>query len=366
MRIMHINSAKNWAGGEVHTHLVCKELVNRGFDVVLACRRNSDIGNVFERDGIKTFRLNLRNAIDIASSYQMAQYCRRQNIDIVHAHLGRDYWLAALIKFFYPEVKVIFTRHVLVPIKKSVFHRWVMNQASKIIAVSEAVKKVVLDSGIVKEKQVATIYNGIDVKSFREASPGILRTELQIKPNTKLVGIVGQVSPHKGQDFLVKSLPLVLEQYQDMKCIIIGSDFKNNQYIGELKVLAKSLELEKQVYFLGQRTDIPILLKDLDVFVLASQEEPFGLVVVEAMAAGVPVVATKCGGVLEIIADEETGVLVEYGDMQDLATAVLKLLNDSAMRERIIQNASNKASCMFSRETMVEELLKLYWQIGKE
>ncbi len=363
MRILQINSAKNWGGGEAHTHLVCKGLMKRGFDVTLACRPQSAIAKVFAQEGLKTVHFGLKNALDIGSGYKMAQFCRQNNITIIHAHLGRDYWLTAWIKLFYPSVHVVYTRHVLFPLKKSMFHRWLFLQASKIIAVSEAVEKTVIDSDLVGKEKIVTIYNGIDIEKFSTAPVGRLQQEISADSHTKLIGIIGQVSPLKGQDVLIKCLPHILQSRSDVRCVIIGGDFRNGTYIDELKELAQALGIGEKVYFLGQRNDIPELFKDIDVFVLASQTESFGLVIVEAMAAGIPVVATRCGGADELIEDGITGVLVNYGDIESMTAAIIKLLEGN-VRESIIKAASVKVKTMHSQEKMISDLIKVYHEIN--
>ena len=363
MRILQINSAKNWGGGEAHTHLVYKGLIKRGFDVTLACRPNSAIANVFAQEGHKTVHFGLKNALDIGSGYKMAQFCSQNNITMIHAHLGRDYWLAAWAKLFYPSVHVVFTRHVLIPLKKSMFHRWLFSQASKIIAVSKVVEETVIDSNLVGKEKIITIYNGIDIEKFSTAPVGRLRGEIDADSHTKLIGIIGQVSPHKGQDVLIKCLPLILQSRNDVRCVIIGGDFRNGTYIDELKKLATDLGVGEKVDFLGQRNDIQELLKDIDVFVLASQMEPFGLVVAEAMAAAVPVVATRFGGAAELVEDGITGLLVSYGDIEAMTSAIINLL-DGNVRESIIKEASVKVNSMCSQEKMIRDLIKVYHEIN--
>ena len=362
MRLLHINSAKNWGGGEAHTHIVCRGLKEQGFDVVLACREKSAIKDAFEKDGIKTIQLRLRNALDLGSAYAMARFCRQNNINIIHAHLGRDYWLAAWTKLFNPSVHVVLTRHVLRAPSNSFLHRWLFSQAAKVIAVSHAVEKVILDSKIIGREKVITIYNGINIETFSGVRAGSLRQEIHADANTKIIGIIGQVSPHKGQDLLIKCLPLLLGSGNYIQCVIIGGDFRNGQYINELKMLAQSLGVAERVCFLGERSDIPQLLIDFDVFVLASRQESFGLVVAEAMAAGVPVVATACGGTEELIENGVSGLLVNYGDPASMAAAIMKLL-DKELREAVIQAAGAKVTTLCSHKNMIQELIKVYQQL---
>lgn len=363
MKILHINSANAWGGGEVHVALLCKELRNNGQDIVLACRPESPIDKKFRDMQFSVLNLPLKGAADLYSSFCLANYCRTNGIQILHIHLGRDYWLAFFTKMLYKDLKVVFTRHLLFPIKKNIFHEMMYRTADMVIAVSKAVEKVIANSGFVGSDKLTTIYNGISIGKFANAPQGCLRHELELDTTTPIIGIIGQISPHKGQDVFIRSIPSIVKKIPNSKFIIVGDDFRQGAYVQELKALATGLGIEEHVFFIGPRPNIPEIMKDLDVFVLASRNEPFGLVVVEAMAAGIPVVATAAGGVTEIIEHGKSGFLIPIDDDGMLAESVCKILQNPELAKKHSENAILRVRSLFSIESMTEQTMKIYSEI---
>lgn len=343
LKVIQINSMKNWAGGEAHVFLLCREFMSLGVSVVLVCRPGSVIDQKSREAKIPVLNLPLKGAWDLKSAWILAKYCRENAIDIVHAHLGRDYWTANLAKFFNPKLKVVMTRHIRAPLKNSVLHRWLYRKADKVIAVSQTVKKAIT---VFPPEKITVIHNGIDIDKFSAAKPGILHAELGIGAETKIVGMVGRVNPSKGHETFLRSIPEIQAQCSNTVFVVVGG----GAYIAELK------SLNADVRFLGPRGNIPAIMKDLDVFVLASLNEPFGLVTVEAMAAGTPVVATNTGGTAEIITDGETGLLIPPQDPARLAQAVIRVLTDDKLAGKLKEGAFRRAQIFNIRDMAINTL----------
>lgn len=322
IKVLQMNSMNMWGGGEVHVLLLCKQLLALGDSVVLACRSGSAIDQRAKEEQIPVLNLPLKGAIDIKSARRIANYCREHSVDIIHAHNGRDYWIAVLAKCFYPNLKVVITRHILSPLKETLLHRWLYKKIDRVISVSQAVKNRI---SVFPSEKITVIHNGIDINVFYAAKPGMLRKELNLSPATKIVGMVGRVHPSKGHATFLESIPAIVSQYPDVVFVIVG----DGEYVTQLK------KINAPVHFLGKRNNIPEIMKDLDVFVMASLNEPFGLVTVEAMAAGAVVVAANSGGTAEIITDEETGLLVPPQDPGELAQAVIRGLSNTELAVRL-------------------------------
>lgn len=366
MKILQINSAKNWGGGEVYTINLCQKLISKGYRVTLACRPNSAIKRKALESGIPILELPLVGAVDFQSSFKLSRFCKENKINIVHVHLARDYWIARYLKILFPSVYLIFTRHLLKPIKSSVFHKWLFRKVDKVIAVSDAVKESLLMQNLLPRKRIITIYNGINVNLFATAPSGSIRKEFGFDNNLKLIGMVGQIAPHKGNDLFIKSASLVSEHYPNVKFLLVGDDFQDGKYIEELRQMSINSYIEDKVFFLGQRTDVPEIMKDLDIFVLASKYESFGLVLVEAMATGVPVVSTNAGGaVKEIIINDKTGVIVNDNQPVTLANAIMRLLNDEKLAGILAKAGQDRAFKQFDLDRMVEEIIDVYNMVLK-
>lgn len=363
MKILQINSAKNWGGGEVYTINLCQKLIAKGYNVMLACRTGSDISQIASKKGITLLELPLTGAVDFRSAWKLSQYCRKNEIDIVHVHLARDYWIARYLKAILPGIHLIFTRHLLKPIRTTFFHKWLFKKVDKVIAVSNAVKESLLVQNLLPPERIITIYNGIDVNRFASASSGTIRKELGFDKNLKIIGIIGQIAPHKGSDLFIESAALVSRQYPNTRFLLVGNDFQNGKYIEELRQISLNLGIGDKVFFLGQRTDIPEIMKDLDIFVLASKNEPFGLVITEAMAAGLPVIATNAGGAIEIVLNNKTGLLVSPDQPASLANAIGILLENEYLAQTFGKAGQKRAFEKFDLDRMVEEIIAVYSMI---
>lgn len=346
MKILQMNSMNMWGGGEVHVLLLCKQLLALGDSVVLACRSGSAIDQRAKEEQIPVLNLPLRGAIDIRSARRIANYCREHSVDIIHAHNGRDYWIAVLAKCFYPKLKVIITRHILSPLKETLLHRWLYKKIDRVIAVSQAVKNRI---SVFPSEKITVIHNGIDINVFYAAKPGMLRKELNLSPATKIVGMVGRVHPSKGHATFLESIPAIVSRYPDVVFVIVG----DGEYVAQLK------KMNAPVHFLGKRNNIPEIMKDLDAFIMASLNEPFGLVTVEALAAGCVVVANNTGGTAEIITDGETGILVLPQDPEQLAQAVIRVLSNTELAERL-RTGGVQCAKKYDIQEMVTKTRNLY------
>lgn len=348
IKIMQMNSMNIWRGGEESVFLLCRELMSLNVRLVLACRSASPIDQRARTAKIPVINLPLRNAVDLESAWSLANYCRENSIDIIHAHNGRDYWLASLAKAFYPNVKVVITRHILAPLKKTLLHRWLYKKIDQAVAVSQAVKHSLT---VFPPGKVAVVYDGIDIQKYFAASPGVLRKELKIAADTKIVGMVGQIHASKGHLTFIQSIPEILAVHPNTVFIVVGG--------GDSSELQK---INSEVRFLGKRSNIPEIMKDMDIFVMASRNEPFGLVTIEAMSAGIPVVGSNSGGTAEIITDGESGLLVEPDDASKLAQAVIRILTDEKLATKLKEGGINVVH-KFTGNNMARNYLTIYNEI---
>lgn len=352
IKIMQISSMKIWAGGEVHVVLLCNELIKLGINVTLACRPGTFIDKNAREAHISVINQPFSGAADLKSARQLAKYCEVHSIDIIHAHTGRDYWLAVWTKFFYPKIRIVITRHIQCPLKNSVLHRWAYQKVDKVIAVSQAVRRSLTSF---PSEKVTTIYNGIDIEKFITAKSGVLRKKLAVSEATKIVGMIGRITPIKGQDTFFRSISDISAKVPDIVFIVAGA-CDDKDYIEKLK------NINNKVIFLGMCDNVPEIMKDLDVFVLASLEEPFGLVTVEALAAGIPVVATNTGGTTEIITDEETGLLIPPEDASKMAEAVIRILTEGGLANQLRASGLNRAES-FNLKKMTRSTLAVYCEV---
>jgi glycosyltransferase involved in cell wall biosynthesis len=364
LRILQISSAQSLGGGERHLADLAKGLVARGHDVYVAVRPGSPLLKElaeFSKQNVTT--LALRNSLDVNSARALSKLVKKNGIQIVHAHMARDYPLAAYAAGTNPGSNLIVTRHVLFRLSR--LHRITLSKAARIIAVSQAVASQLRSEGIVPDEKIRVVLNGIDARRFQTAREKFDRREFldrwKLPENSLLVGTVGELTPLKGQeDFLRAAVP-VLKQVPTAYFIIAGMDHSPaNKHRANLEQLIDELNIRERVRLAGWMEDLAQLYCALDVFVSASHTESFGLVLAEAMASRTAVVATETEGARELIQLGETGLLVPVGDFNKLADAVVLLLKDKDSRARLGTNAQRTASTNFSVERMITETEEIY------
>jgi glycosyltransferase involved in cell wall biosynthesis len=373
MRILQISSAVNFGGGERHLVDLCENLQTaRGeeneCEIFVAARaRVVWLTRLSFLPKENIVRLPLKNSLDIFSARRLAKFIRAKNIEIVHAHLARDYPIAAFAARA-AGAKLVLTRHLLFPLKR--FHRFVLpNDATTFVAVSNAVRRSLLAQNLLPPERIRLIYNGVNISQFNksEENPGekiALRQRLDLPENSILVGVVGEIATHKGQTDFARAAPEILQRFPDARFLIVGRDNSaGEKHRAELENLIARLDLQNKIRLLGWADDVASIYRALDVFVSVSRIEPFGLVIVEAMAAGCAVVATETDGGSEIVENGKTGRLVPPENPRALAAAVIEMLSDENLRRDLGANARRAAIEKFSVGRMAAETQKLYKEI---
>lgn len=366
MRILQINSARTFAGGERHTADLANALARSGHEVFAAVSARSPLIKELKRIPDKQiFELPLRNALDVQSAIEIARRVKSFEIEIIHAHVARDYLLAALASRR-SNAPLVLTRHLERPLKS--LHRWTLSRVEAVIAVSESVERALLEQKIFPAEKIRRIPNGVDVERFaRRARVFDVKRFRRLlgAENHLLVGITGELREHKGQEDFIRAASIVAREFTDVDFVIAGEDpSPRKEFRSHLESLARELNLEARLHFTGWLDDVADFLPALDIFVSASRVEPFGLVMVEAMACSLPVVATRTGGAREIVEDNVTGKLVGIGDADAMAEALLSLLRDKEARRRMGELGLGRAREHFSLERMVAETAALYAEVS--
>ncbi|MDQ6652944.1 MAG: glycosyltransferase family 4 protein [Acidobacteriota bacterium] len=369
LKILQISSAQSLGGGERHLADLANGLALRGHEVHAALRPNSPLISELEKipkENIITFPL--RNALDAKSARDLSRLVRKNQIQIVHAHMARDYPLAAYAVRINKDAQLIVTRHVLFPLNR--LHRIMLSKAARIIAVSHAVALRLREDGTVPAEKINVVQNGIDDERFGRTKAKFSRRQFlhswELPENSLIIGTVGELTPLKGQDEFVQAAGRIIKHYPNAYFVIAGiGSSRENKYRALLEHQIKKLNLTQRVRLVGWFEDIAQLYCALDVFVSASHTESFGLAIAEAMASNTAVVATETAGAREIIRSGETGLLVPVGDIDKLAEAVLILLREKEKRISIAAAAQRAVSEQFSLKRMIDETERIYTEALK-
>ena len=360
MRILQVCSARTLGGGERHVADLSNSLMERGHQVYVAVTHHSPlIARLSSVPAENVFELRLRNAFDVPSALRLARFIREQKIELVHAHLGRDYPLASLAVRRYAQL--VMTRHVMFPLNR--LHALTLSRVARVIAVSEAVARALREQKICAERKIQVIPNGIDLKRFERAMSAEERAAVREKIGARaglLVGTVGSLLPLKGHEEFVRAAALVTAKRDDVSLVIIcGDEPREHPFRTQLESLIAALKLQSRVRLMNWPGELAPFYDALDLYVSASHTEAFGLSIVEAMAAGRAVVATATEGAREIIRDGETGSLVPVRDAEKLAQAISALLENTEERNRLGSCARADVQ-RFSLERMVEAVEQVY------
>jgi len=230
------------------------------------------------------------------------------------------------------------------------------------IAISSAIKNNLFDLQV-PENKISIIYDAIDLDKFKtDTSFDYLLNEFKIKADKKLFGIFGRIIEWKGIKEFVLAANMVIKKFPQAKAFIVGDISDGSEkYFKQVMKLIKDLNLVNNIILTGYRNDVPALMNLMDIVVHASiRPEPFGMVLIEAMAMKKPVVATKAGGPLDIVIDGTTGLLVPISDSKKMAEAIIKILKDPQLAKSMGLNGQIRAEEVFSKERYAHQVERIY------
>jgi glycosyltransferase involved in cell wall biosynthesis len=372
MKILQVCSAESLGGGERHVIDLTRAMIERGHELHLAVRRDSPLIDALANYPIRWYELGLRNALDIISAQGLANVIRKQRIDVLHAHLARDYTYcgiaARIASGMGNPVGFFITRHHFNPIKSNPMYSWTIGEARALIAVSESVRETLIDSFPNFADRVVTIPNWIDAGGSGSLGREEARARFGITKRMA-VGIVGQITQLKRQDLFIKAAAhLIKDRYwNDADFLIVGEPGPDDGgYAQQLRQMAEKLGVIDQVRFTGYIDDLPASLAAFDIIAAPSDNEAFSLALVESMASGCAVIATRVGGMAEIIEDGITGLLIERDNAWSLIAALSRLLTDKRLREKLSSVARASVIERFDRRNVIDQIERLYLNENSE
>ncbi len=356
MHVALLSSRRGFYGGEVHFRDLALGLQERGHRVTCIVRPRSALARSLDTGGMEVVPARLGPVLDPVSVFPLAAMLRGLRPDILHTHCPPDYYLAAVATLG-SRICNVATRHHLYPISFLAAKRLLLDRFTAVIAVSEAVRDGLLAAGM-PARRVVTVLNGIS-PCEAAPSPGSLRRELGLVPEGgPVIGYVGRLCPEKEPELVLQAAALLRGRWPGLQIVLIGGDDGDGSYTAQLRDLGRRLRLAVRIC--GYRPDAARLIRAFDVMAVTSRAEPFGLVTLEALARGVPVVATCSGGSREIIRDGREGLLVPPGDPQALANALSRLLCEHTLRARCEQAGPLRVASCFELSRQVENTEKVY------
>jgi len=357
---LHIDTARTWRGGQNQVLLTVHGMRALGHRAALVAHA---AGELRQRaaEGLELIPLAPKTEMDLSAAWRLSRLVKQLGPDVIHAHDPHGVAMAALALSMSgartPRAlpPLIASRRVDFHMKGNALSRWKYRQVDCFICASEAIRQMVMADGVSADRAV-TIHEGIDLDRVAAAPRADLHAELWLPHHAPIVGNVAALVPHKGQRHLIEAAAIVVKRIPDARFVIAGE--------GELRpVLERQIKehrLEKHVFLAGFRTDILSVHKAFDVFVMSSVTEGLGTSLLDAMACAKPIVATRAGGMPEVVVDGRTGLLVPPRDHEAMADAIVALLRDEALRKRMGAAGQARVREQFSAERMVQETLSAY------
>lgn len=369
MKILHLINTLSAGGAELHLLTLCRQLRRQGIEPVVACLRERVKGSRslrthFEGSGIRVVDLKADGRYDLSFVPAVVGLIKRERPSVFHTHLPRADLAGVFRRFFDPPVPWVCSVHDIHD--KSWAGKWtlpifnsVWRSADRVVAISHAVKAWLVETRGVPQEKIQVIHYGIEPEGF--AHPRADLRETWAQNGGAVVGSIGRLEARKGHECLIRAMSHLAKTLPTASLVIAGHDPWN--YGGRLQSLIHDLGLDGSVRLAGFQSDIPLFLGALDVFAFASHAEGFGQVVVEAMAAGKPVVVSKVAPLTEIVVDGETGLLAEPSDAAEFARALSWLLQHPAAAQQMGRRAQERVESYFSARRMTAETVGLYQEL---
>jgi glycosyltransferase involved in cell wall biosynthesis len=356
MVIYYLDSSLNFGGQETKTLAEAAALTARGHSVTIVGRAASKIVRHAREMKLTCRSLEMPNSLSPAAIWTLWRWIKEDQVGILHSHSAKDSWISGLAARLSGNRPTIFrTRHITNPIKHRIAYSWLPDY---LVVISSAMREGFISKHRVDPRKILLIKPSVDFRRFDSLpSRSVIRRELGFSQEDYLIGMIAEFRGEKDHPTLIRAFRRVLDQVAQAKLLLAGEEGKKGARIRDL---VDQLGLQNRVEFLGFRKDVPQIMRALDVSVLSSTREPFGQVLLEAMAAGTPVVGSSVEGPLEIIRHGQTGLLFEAGSDEALSKALLELHRNKQQAIVLAHNALIQVRREYDFQTSIERLEAIY------
>jgi glycosyltransferase involved in cell wall biosynthesis len=357
MKILHVDEQTGWRGGEQQASWLVEELAHRGYEVAIAGRPNSAI--LADDHGgapVEKFAVPMRSEGDLFSMRQLGKIVREHNVDILHAHSSHAHTFACLAKKFAGRGKAVVSRRIDYQPKGSWLNRWKYSLPDQFIPVSRRVDEVLENYGV--PARLRTLVYDCIRPDLLDVEP-LNRAEIGLETDTPFIFSAGALVGHKDIENLVRSVPYFIDRFPTARVLIAGEGPLQPQ----IERIISELGLNHVVTLLGQRPDVPNLLQTADLYASSSWTEGLGTSILEALAVGLPIVASDAGGIKEMVIDGQTGLLVPNRDPEALGNAIAQSLGNRTEALRMAENGIQHINAHFLPKHMVDGMINVYEKV---
>jgi glycosyltransferase involved in cell wall biosynthesis len=359
MNILYIESSRSWGGQEYRTCLEINWLNARGHNAWLICDAKSEVLPKSREVGTHALPMMLRRRIDPLCSWRLWKFCQQNKIDLIKTYSSKDHWLA--LPLYFCGIPVTRARCITNPLgnkRRAFIFKY---GCSKIVADAAVIKRQLIEQNGIEPAKIEVIGSAVDLEKFNPVRDRMkFRRELGLAAETPLIANIGMIRPDKGQLFLVEAARLVLTQRPDARFVIVGQGTGFRKLGEKVRNAISRARLAGKIFIVGYRWDTPDIFAACDMVAIASlHTEASPIVLREAFASGRPVIATTVGDIPEIIEHRQNGLLVQPGDSNALASAILEFLSNEQLAAQCGANGLRYAREHFSFDTMMESKLRI-------
>jgi len=359
MKILHLSSESSWRGGEQQIAYLISELQQKNIDNLVACRAGSAFEKHCQHNNIPHFSLPFQGSFDLSTAWTIRTLCKQKSIDLVHIHSAKSHSLAVLSHVMGSRTPLILSRRVDFPIRSNFLTQWKYNHPAvrRIVCVSEAIEQIVRKN-VRRPERCATVHSGIDTNRIGRAA-GFLKAQYQLPKGVLLIGNTSALAGHKDYYTFIRTAAVFRKYKIPARFFIIGDGPEREA----LQAYIQEKSLTDYIFMTGFLSNIGEVLPELDIFLMTSEMEGLGTSVLDAFAASVPVVATRAGGIPEMVIHQETGMLAEVKDPQTLARHLKTLSENPPLAQKLAENATLLLHQHFTKEKMAAGTLDIYQEI---
>ncbi|HZI94815.1 MAG TPA: glycosyltransferase family 4 protein [Patescibacteria group bacterium] len=359
MKIVHVNTEHTWRGGESQVFNLMRGLRRLGHEVEAVTLPGSALMQRCREESLPVFELRMRSDADLPAAFRLARHLGRHPCDVLHAQTARAHSIAMLARLLGARARLVVSRRLDFPIRRNLPNLWKYRSSlvDAYIAVAGVIRDILVEAGV-PSGRVSVINSSIELGRFTGVGDhrAAVRQELGVPPDAPLVGNVAALAWHKGQKDLIAAMPSVIQSLPGAYLVIVGGGEEREA----LQRQTAGLGLTDRVVFTGTRRDVPRLLTAFDVFCMPSYLEGLCNSVLEAFAMRVPVVATRAGGLPEIVEPERTGLLTPPRDPAALSAALVRMLTDRELAARVADAGHQLVHERFGVDHMVSRTADLY------
>jgi glycosyltransferase involved in cell wall biosynthesis len=364
-KVLFVHGVGEIGGAERELLLIVRQLASMGSEPCVGCPGHTPLKRELSAQKIETHHASFpawRKIFEYPRRASAVHQLRSviQAVNPVILHVNDMWWVPQVLRAS-KGLGIPVVAHVRQEIEASKVSRYELSRVDLVLAVSNNIQRAV-EAGGVPSERVRTLYSGFDLSRVVVSEQGEdVRTRLGIPKDTFLIGTVANLFPRKGYEVIIKALPQIRETIPQIQYLVMGQG--DIAYERQLLGLVRTLGLKKNVYFTGFQDSVYPYVAALDLYVHPALMEGFGIAVLEAMALGKPVVATRTGGLPEVVQDGTTGVLVPPGDVEAIAKAVTSLFSDADHRVSMGNAGRPRVAEQFSVKTMMQSLTTMYQSV---